>query len=101
MSRHGWVDDLALFDPEVRGRGFGKEALLMLLDYAFNILDLHVVVILVDSSNENARGLYEHVGFKPGGTMRQLAYRNGVRLDVDVMDMLQSEFREAHGILPK
>ena len=101
MSRHAWVDDLALFDPDTRGRGYGKEALLLLLDYAFNILDLYVLVILVDSANTAARGLYEHVGFKPCGTMRQLAYRNGIRLDVDVMDLLQSEFRDLHGILPK
>ncbi len=101
MSRHAWVDDLAIFDPSSRGRGYGKEALLLLLDYAFNIIDLHVVVLLVDSINEGARRLYEGVGFKPGGVMRELAFRNGKRLDVETMDMLQSEFRELHGIFPK
>jgi len=101
MSRHAWVDDLAIFNPEARGKGYGKEALLLLLDYAFNIIDLHVIVLMVDSVNEGARRLYETVGFKSGGLMRQLAFRNGKRLDVETMDMLQDEFRDLHGILPK
>ena len=40
-------------------------------------------------------------GSKAGGVMRQLAFRNEKRLDVEIMDMLQDEFRELHGILPK
>lgn len=101
MSRHAFVGQLAIFDPTQRGKGYGREALLRLLDFGFHSLDLHVIVLWVEADNNSAIQLYENIGFRKGGHMRELAFRNGARRDVLSMDILAWEFRERHGVLPK
>jgi RimJ/RimL family protein N-acetyltransferase len=101
LSRHAFIGTFCIFADKERGRGYGKDALLLLLDYAFNLLDLHVVVLLVEAFNESAINFYEKIGFSNRGFMRELAYRNGKRCDVNVMDILKTEFSDKYGILPK
>ena len=45
--------------------------------------------------------LYEKTGFSRQGTLRELAYRDGKRCDIVVMDILKQEFVQKHGTLPK
>ncbi len=101
ISRHAFVGSFCIFKPSLRGKGYGKDAMLTLLDFAFNIIDLHVVALLVESHNKSAIGLYEECCFSNRGTMRELAYRNGKRCDVTVMDVLKKDFIDRYGILPK
>jgi RimJ/RimL family protein N-acetyltransferase len=101
LSRHAFVGMLGLFDPEQRGKGYGKDALLLLLDFGFNMLDLHAIILWVEAFNTSAINFYEGMGFKAGGTMREMAFRNGKRTDVIVMDMLKPEFLARYGVLPK
>ena len=101
ISRHAFVASFCIFKPSLRGKGFGKDAMLTLLDFAFNIIDLHVVALLVESCNKHAIRLYEDCGFQNRGTIRELIYRNGKRCDVAVMDVLKKDFIDRYGILPK
>lgn len=101
ISRHAFIRSFCIFQPSLRGKGYGKDAMLTLLDFAFNVIDLHVVALLVESYNKHAIGLYEDCGFMNRGTMRELAYRNGKRCDVTVMDVLKKDFIDRYGILPK
>ena len=101
ISRHAFIRSFCIFQPSLRGKGYGKDAMLTLLDFAFNVIDLHVVALLVESYNKHAIGLYENCGFMSRGTMRELAYRNGKRCDVTVMDVLKKDFIDRYGILPK
>ena len=101
VSRHAFIESFCIFQPSLRGKGYGRDAMLTLLDFAFNIIDLHVVALLVESHNTHAVGLYESCGFMNRGTMRELVYRNGKRCDVTVMDVLKKDFIEQYGILPK
>ncbi len=101
MSRHAFIGSFCIFEPSLRGKGYGKDAMLTLLDFAFNVIDLHVVALLVESNNRPAIGLYEECCFVNRGSMRELVYRNGKRCDVTVMDVLKKEFIERYGILPK
>lgn len=101
ISRHAFVGSFCIFKPSLRGKGFGKDAMLTLLDFAFNIIDLHVVALLVESYNQHAIRLYEDCCFQSRGTMRELVYRNGKRCDVTAMDVLKKDFIDRYGILPK
>ena len=51
-------------DPTHRGRGLGRQLLLVGLSY-LKSKGLHVVELTVDSENKAACALYESVGFKP------------------------------------
>ncbi|MCV4229868.1 GNAT family N-acetyltransferase [Virgibacillus sp. LDC1] len=74
------------------GKGYGFEAMTLLLDYAFLELNLHRVNLRVFSFNHKAIKLYEKIGFVHEGSSRQSLYRNGVWHDIVHMGILQSEY---------
>ena len=101
ISRHAEVGLFAIFDPEYWGHGYGSDALIVLLDIAFSVLDLYNIFLWVEAFNERAIKFYTKIGFRNQGTLRELAFRNGKRCDVVIMDILKPEFLEKYGILPK
>lgn len=77
------------------GKGYGSEALRLLLDYAFLELNLHRVSLRVFSFNHRAIHLYEKIGFKHEGISRQAIFRDGGWNDIIQMAILQHEYRAA------
>lgn len=73
------------------GKGYGNEALKLLLDYAFLEMNLHRVSLRVFSFNEKAIKLYEKIGFKHEGISRQFLFREGKWHDLVHMGILQEE----------
>lgn len=74
------------------GKGFGSEAISLLLDYAYLEMNLHRVALRVFSFNKKAMKLYEKLGFQHEGTSRQSLFRRGIWHDIIHMGMLQSEY---------
>ncbi|MFW9789306.1 MAG: GNAT family N-acetyltransferase [Candidatus Thorarchaeota archaeon] len=101
ISHNAEVGILAIFDPEGWGKGLGSDAMVVLLDVAFSVLNLHSVYLWVAGFNERAIKFYEKIGFTNTGKLREMAYRNGSRYDVITMDILRAEFEEKYGVLPK
>jgi RimJ/RimL family protein N-acetyltransferase len=79
------------------GHGYGQEATRLLLDYAFNLLNLHSVMLGVFSFNQRALHAYEKVGFRVIGRRREARLIGGCAYDVIFMDMLEDEFRALYG----
>jgi RimJ/RimL family protein N-acetyltransferase len=75
------------------GNGYGTEATRLTLDYAFNALNLHNVMLTVYSDNPRAIGVYERVGFCEIGRRRQARRLAGEWIDVIYMDCLSTDFR--------
>jgi RimJ/RimL family protein N-acetyltransferase len=79
--------------PGSRGRGYGTEAIDLVLGLAFDGYGLHRVTLDVLAINPRALALYEGVGFVAEGRLRE-AYRDGDRwCDAVVMGILEEEFR--------
>jgi len=79
--------------PGYRGRGYGTEAIQLMLGLAFDGLGLHRVELDVLSINTRATSLYENLGFRVEGRKRD-AYRDGDGFcDGIVMALLEDEFR--------
>jgi len=78
-------------DAKNRGKGYGKEAIELLLNYGFNYLNLHNVMLKVYEFNSNAIGLYEKIGFKYIGRRKEAYYLNGKRYDELFMEILKKE----------
>ena len=87
--RGGWLS-IAL-GPDFQGKGFGKEAMQLLVNYAFNELNLHRLQLTVFSYNVGAIKLYESIGFKHEGTYREFLQRDGKRHDMHLYGLLASE----------
>ncbi len=79
-----------------RGLGIGKEAINLVLDYAFNYLNLNNVMLNVFSFNEGAIKCYKSVGFKEFGRRREAYFLNGKYYDDVHMDILKSEFKGSY-----
>ena len=77
-------------------KGYGTEALSLLLDYGFRALNLHNISLCVYSFNERAQRSYEKIGFKIIGRKREALLRDLKRHDVILMDILKNEFYERY-----
>ena len=67
--RHAWMD--IFVEPAFHGRGFGSEALTMLLRHLVEDRGHHRVTIDPAAHNEAAVACYRKVGFTPVGVMRK------------------------------
>lgn len=56
--------------PEEQGKGYGKESLLAVLDFAFHACGFHKMTATVTEGNLASRGLLESCGFQLEGTLR-------------------------------
>lgn len=74
-------------------QGFGKEAIQLLLDYAFNILNINNVMLSVYSYNQRAISCYKRCGFKEMGRRREARLIGGKFYDEIYMDCLASDFK--------
>ena len=84
-------------DKSCWSKGYGTEALNLMLRYGFHELNLHRIFLTVLSSNPRAIHTYEKVGFRREGIFRDHIYRNGKYHDVYYMGILEDEWRERNG----
>lgn len=55
--------------PDARGKGVGKQAVQLLLDYAFNFLHLRMVYAIISVHNTSCSHIYEQMGFTPSSPL--------------------------------
>ena len=55
--------------PEARGKGVGKQAVRLLLDYAFGFLHLRMVYAIISVHNTACSHIYEQMGFTPSSPL--------------------------------
>lgn len=75
--------------PSHQGQGMGERATRMALDYAFQVLNLYKVYLLVDSENSKAIHIYEKIGFETEGVLQQEFFINGMYRDAVRMCIFQ------------
>jgi len=86
---------IGIGERDCRGKGYGTEATRLTLDYAFNALGLHNVMLRVFGYNARAIRTYLRAGFREIGRLRQ-AQRIGSQVyDVVLMDCLATDFGES------
>jgi RimJ/RimL family protein N-acetyltransferase len=85
---------LGIGEREYWGKGYGTDAMNLILRYAFTELNLHRVTLTVFEYNPRAIRSYEKVGFQHEGRLRQTLLRDGKRWDMLYMGILQDEWKE-------
>ena len=81
-------------DKSYWSKGYGQEALSLLLDYAFKKLNLHSILLRVYDFNQRAIACYEKTGFRKIGEIRDGLIRNMEYHNVVLMDILPTDFYE-------
>ncbi|MFK0165689.1 GNAT family N-acetyltransferase [Rhizobium sp. NPDC090279] len=83
---------IGISNPALLGKGFGTEAITLLLNHAFGEMGLHRIGIRVLAYNKRAIRAYEKCGFVVEGRERETAYVNGRWHDDIMMGLLDREF---------
>jgi len=90
-ARSGWVG-IGIGDEAYKGKGYGTEAMRLLLRYAFDGLNLNRLNLNVVSYNERAIRSYEQVGFRYEGTQREVILKEEQRWDIVDMGILRQDW---------
>ena len=95
INRNGALGVL-IGNPKYQRKGYGTEALKLILDYGFSFLNLRNISLSVFEYNEAAYNLYKKAGFKEVGRLRKAVEIMGKTYDVIIMDMLKEEFQSVY-----
>ncbi|MHA2036691.1 MAG: GNAT family N-acetyltransferase [Promethearchaeota archaeon] len=83
---------IVIGEKNYHGKGYGTEAMKLLVNYGFETLNLNRIELEVHSFNSRALKSYIKVGFKEEVTRRQAVYINGIYHDSIVLSILKDEW---------
>ncbi len=83
---------IGLADRAEWGKGFAKDAMLLMMRYMFHELRYQKCDLGVYAFNERALGLYQRLGFTTEGRKRRAIYTAGEYHDEVLMGMTREEF---------
>lgn len=97
LDKVNWISrnaELGVFigSKDLWGQGLGSEAIMLLLDYAFNVLGLVKVYLRVIEYNRRAIRAYMKVGFREVGRLRKHVFRGKRFWDVIIMEIYSDGF---------
>ncbi len=89
---HGTAElGIAIGDKTVWGKGYGREAVQLLIEYGFRYLNLYNISLWVHSFNERARRAYLAAGFREVGRLHGAVHFNGQRYDRILMEVTRND----------
>lgn len=84
-------------ERSVRGKGVASSAMRLVLNYAFNVMNLKRITLGVIAGNMDAIRLYERVGFVREGCLRSHVLCKGAYHDVILYGLMAEEFNKRKG----
>ncbi len=97
LHRIDWEDrnaevGIVIGKKEYWNKGYGTDAMVAILNFAFNQMNLHRVYLRVFEFNRRAIRSYQRCGFKKEGVLRDDRFSNGKYHDTIIMGILKEEF---------
>jgi RimJ/RimL family protein N-acetyltransferase len=83
---------IGIGEQDCRGKGYGSDAMRVMLRYGFEELNLHRVSLTVFAYNPRGIRSYEKCGFKHEGRIREFLLRDGKRWDMLHMGILRTDW---------
>ena len=83
---------IGIGEPDFWSKGYGSDAMRLMLRYGFSELNLHRVSLTVFEQNLRGIRSYEKCGFKLEGRIRDFLLRDGQRSDMLHMGILRKEW---------
>jgi len=80
--------------PSQRGKGYGTEALGIMVDYLFLSKEVMRIQVQTDVRNVVSQKVIEKVGFKREGTLRKDFFMRGQWVDAYIYSILREEWKE-------
>lgn len=85
---------ICLFKKEDCGKGLGKEAIELTINYGFEKLNLNRIELEVFDFNNRAYKAYKNCGFIEEGRKREAEIIDGKYWDIIIMSILRKEYSE-------
>lgn len=85
---------ITIGEKEYHGKGYGTEAMEMLVQYVFKTLNMNRLELTVYEYNIRAYKTYQKVGFIEEGRKRQARYHNGKYYDEIIMAILREDWEK-------
>ena len=82
---------IALGDKQFWNGGYGTDTMRVVCRFGFESMNLHRIDLEVYASNTRARRVYEKVGFRQEGVLREAVYKYGRYEDIVQMGLLEGE----------
>lgn len=85
---------IVIGEADYLNNGYGTDALKTLCLYAFDYLNYHSLSLKSTTSNLRAHKVYNKIGFKKVGILREGYYFNGKYENFVIMDLLRKDLKE-------
>lgn len=86
-------------EPDEWGKGYGRDAIMAMLGYAFKQLEMHLVELWSLAANERALRAYRACGFNLDATLRERSFKDGRWHDRIILSIRREEFEAARARL--
>jgi len=83
---------IVIGDQTAWGRGYGTDAMRVILRHGFEAIGLRRIDLITDADNERGIRSYEKCGFVREGLLRKYRLRHGEPVDMIAMSILSEEF---------
>lgn len=83
---------ISIQEDEYLGKGYGREAVSLLLDFAFRLRNMRRVWLTVSADNERAIRAYKGLGFVEEGRLREHVWQDGRYHDWVYMGLMRTEW---------
>jgi len=85
---------ITIGEKEYQNKGYGTEAMEMLVEYGLNTLNMNRIELSVWEYNTRAYKTYQKVGFVEEGRRRQARYNDGKYYDEIIMAILREDWEK-------
>lgn len=91
-SIHKNAEFYVMVNPEMQGKGIGKQVSIWMYNYAFSVLDLNKIFLYTNDDNIAAFSIYEKAGFQLEGVLRNHKWKNNKFQNRRFYGLLKSEW---------
>lgn len=92
LNRNAYIG-IFVGGEEQRGKGYGAEALRLILNYGFRTMNLHSINLTVHGDNYEGISCYKKVGFQEVGRLPEVLFIDGKYVDKVYMSILEQDFK--------
>ncbi len=89
-----WMEIGYFFAPSERGKGYGTEAVQLMIDYLFLSKELARIHAIADVRNRASQRVLEKAGLQREGTMRKCLFNRGEWRDYYLYSILREKWNE-------
>lgn len=80
-----------LIDDHYREKGYAKQTLKLIIDYAFNFLNLHQIFAHIADDNTHSLQLFSEVGFKKTSKLEKWLKVEGIYKDMYILQLFNEQ----------